>query len=463
MSSRFIEQIYSDDLDWQKLCQRLQSAVTLTTLILIAWQIGLYIARMLVEQQLNERTQQITSLGHCSVCRTPLVSKGWSKRRILTLVGWVRWKRRIGRCPRRCSGGLSAPFDHVLGIQPHQQTSTELMRLGCLLAISLPFERAAWLLHQMSGIRVSNDTIWHWVQSFGKQSQIQLEGRIQRAMNGQLPAIETQDMMLEAMPLAIAADGVTVPFRSHPRSPTGKTVWREVKVVILARLGEHQTKSDETVSRLHQKRLVAVLGDIDDLQPRLQLEAVQQGFKTAAQVVWISDGARGFWRLYQDSFADRAVGVLDFYHAVQHLWKAASAYQDGNPARNPQMWFERMRDQLRRGSSKRIVKELDWLVKSKNTSEAAKRSLSQVRDYLNTHQEHMQYPRYRKMGVSIGSGMVESACKWLVQQRFKGTGMRWSEDGFNHLLHLRLDWNNQRFDSLFAEETLALNLYSPNH
>lgn len=56
----------------------------------------------------------------------------------------------------------------------------------------------------------------------------------------------------------------------------------------------------------------------------------------------------------------------------------------------------------------------------------------------------------------------ESACKWLIQQRFKGTGMRWSEPGFNHLLHLRLAWVNQRFDLLFAEHPLTLDLHSPN-
>jgi hypothetical protein len=49
-----------------------------------------------------------------------------------------------------------------------------------------------------------------------------------------------------------------------------------------------------------------------------------------------------------------------------------------------------------------------------------------------------------------------------IQQRFKGVGMRWSEDGFNHLLHLRLAWVNQRFDSLFSDESLVLTLYSPN-
>ena len=60
------------------------------------------------------------------------------------------------------------------------------------------------------------------------------------------------------------------------------------------------------------------------------------------------------------------------------------------------------------------------------------------------------------MGLPLGSGMVESACKWLIQQRFKGVGMLGREDGFNHLLHLRLAWVNGRFDNLFP--TLA----SPN-
>lgn len=121
-----------------------------------------------------------------------------------------------------------------------------------------------------------------------------------------------------------------------------------------------------------------------------------------------------------------------------------------------------MRHRLRHGFGKGIIKELDWLSKSKNTSEATKPILRRVRDYLTTHLEHIQYQIFKKRGLPIGSGMVESACKWLIQQRFKGTGMRWSENGFNHLLHLRLAWVNGRFDPLFADESLELKLYSPN-
>jgi S-adenosylmethionine/arginine decarboxylase-like enzyme len=70
------------------------------------------------------------------------------------------------------------------------------------------------------------------------------------------------------------------------------------------------------------------------------------------------------------------------------------------------MWFERMRHQLRHGFSQRIIKELNWLVKSKNTSEAAKPILCQVRDYLKTHLLHIQYRQFKKQGLPIGSGMV---------------------------------------------------------
>jgi len=58
--------------------------------------------------------------------------------------------------------------------------------------------------------------------------------------------------------------------------------------------------------------------------------------------------------------------------------------------------------------------------------------------------------------------MVESACKWLITQRFKGVGMRWSEAGLEHLLALRVAWVNQRFDVLFADDDLSLPIISPN-
>ncbi|NJP10662.1 MAG: ISKra4 family transposase [Leptolyngbyaceae cyanobacterium RU_5_1] len=456
------QSVRPDTAEWQHFYEKLQTSTTLASLVLTAWQIGLWFAKTLVEQQLNERVKRPDVWGDCSTCGSRLQSKGFVSRRMLTLIGWVEWKRRVGRCPNRCSGSYSTPFDSVLAITPYQQTSTELVRLGCLLAVFLPFELAVEVLVQLCGIRISDDSVWHWVQTFGQQAMQQVDTDLVDLANGVEPTCESLEPALAVLPLVIAADGVSVPFRPHPGITSGKIRFREVKLALIARLKQGQTRTGKTVTRLHQRRLVAVLGDINDLQPRLQLEALRQGITTAAQVAWISDGARGFWRLFDQCFAQLAVGILDFYHATQHLWQAADAYGKTIPQRSPQTWFEQLRHRLRHGSVLGIIKELRHLLKYSSTPASAKPTLKRVHQYLSTHRFHLQYRHFKKLGFPIGSGMVESACKWLITQRFKGTGMRWSEPGFNHLLHLRLAWVNGRFDSLFADFPLTPTLYSPN-
>ena len=149
-----------------------------------------------------------------------------------------------------------------------------------------------------------------------------------------------------AWPLALGADGVMVPFRPEGGNPRGKIRWREIKVGVLARLGQHRTRTGHIVTRLQQRRLVAVLGDIDALKPRLWLEALRQGIVHAPQVVWLSDGGRGLWRLFAERFANHARGILDFYHAAQQLWKGAAAWLDGRTTQ-AHRWFGWARHRLR--------------------------------------------------------------------------------------------------------------------
>ena len=49
----------------------------------------------------------------------------------------------------------------------------------------------------------------------------------------------------------------------------------------------------------------------------------------------------------------------------------------------------------------------------------------------------MDYPEYEANGWFIGSGAVESACKTVMGQRLKGSGMRWSEAGSHAVCHER--------------------------
>ena len=96
--------------------------------------------------------------------------------------------------------------------------------------------------------------------------------------SGQTVTPEALDDRLATLPLAIGADGVMVPFRPTPKTPTGAIQWREVKVGILARLGTRVTRAGKTVPQLLRRLLVAVLGTIDDFIPPLQLEATRQGW-----------------------------------------------------------------------------------------------------------------------------------------------------------------------------------------
>jgi hypothetical protein len=265
---------------------------------------------------------------------------------------------------------------------------------------------------------------------------------------GELPPEEPLEAELATLPLALGADGVLVPFRPAGGQPTGKTAWREVKVGVLARLGQHRTRTGKVVARLYQRRLVAVLGDIDALKPRLWFEAVRQGILHAPQVVWLSDGARGLWRLFEERFSTHATGVLDFYHAVQNLWKGAAAWLDGRTSR-ARTWLGWARHRLRHGKPDGVLADLADALEVEGLPDSARETLMTVYAYLDRHRDHIDYEAYKALGLPLGSGMVESACKWLIQQRFKGVGMRWSEEGCNHLLHLRLAWVNGSFETLF--------------
>ena len=108
-----------------------------------------------------------------------------------------------------------------------------------------------------------------------------------------------------------------------------------------------------------------------------------------------------------------------------------------------------MRHRLRHGEPDDVLGDLVEALEIEGLSERSRETLEKVYGYLEKHREHIDYAMYKELGLPLGSGMVESACKWLIQQRFKGVGMRWSESGVNHLLHLRLAWVNGTFEELF--------------
>lgn len=71
-----------------------------------------------------------------------------------------------------------------------------------------------------------------------------------------------------------------------------------------------------------------------------------------------------------------------------------------------------------------------------------RRVLHQNVGYFTKHQEHMNYPEYRKRGWPIGSGVVEAGVKQF-NKRVNGTDQFWNEAGIEPVLSLRAMWLSQ--------------------
>jgi hypothetical protein len=78
------------------------------------------VARLIVQPELARRAIEPTQWPDCPNGGAHLHSKGFEERRIVTLVGEVKWSRRVGRCPHSCHGSQRIPLDQSLGICAYQ-------------------------------------------------------------------------------------------------------------------------------------------------------------------------------------------------------------------------------------------------------------------------------------------------------------------------------------------------------
>jgi hypothetical protein len=117
--------------------------------------------------------------------------------------------------------------------------------------------------------------------------------------------------------------------------------------------------------------------------------------------------------------------------------------------RKAKTWFTQARHCLRHGQMPEVLQDLLAATALPDLPDSTRDTLTRVYAYLDRHRDHIDYECLKDLGLPIGSGLVESACTWLIQQRFKGVGMPWAEESFTHLLLLRLAWVNGRFDTCF--------------
>lgn len=194
--------------------------------------------------------------------------------------------------------------------------------------------------------------------------------------------------------------------------------------------------------KIKNREVVATTGNAQEFGRLLVARAWRLGLFQAQRKGFVADGGSWLWTLFVTSFKPFGFeGILDIIHAVTHVFAAAMADRD-----RAEGWtiYHRWITWIWQGQVSRVIEELQArtleLGKPTNTDKdtSPRRIVASTLTYLQNHQQYMNYPRYRELGLPLTSSVMESTMKEL-NYRVKGTEKFWSQPGAEALLQLRSD------------------------
>ena len=183
------------------------------------------------------------------------------------------------------------------------------------------------------------------------------------------------------------------------------------------------------------------------------------GAAKAKLVTFVSDGAPWIWDRLEwvqkrvGLKADRVVQVLDWCHGVHHVSLALAGL--GMKEQERKQLYRQLRRWLKAGQVYKVTAELSWRAEGCSPQSEVWTAIR----YLEKHAEagHMKYRHFRKLGVALGSGAIESTVRRVLNLRMKGNGMLWKEDNAEAMLVLRAAALSGRWDETLehSRERLA--------
>lgn len=220
----------------------------------------------------------------------------------------------------------------------------------------------------------------------------------------------------------------------------------EVKVGRTFRQSDCKVKqSKEERGAINRSDYVAQLTDsdsfIDLFKPRLCPYK-----ELSERMVFLTDGAVWLDNWVRSDFP-RATQILDFFHVLERLGKLAAVFFDCPKQR--QAWLEEHRKNLLEKGPQVVIEQIQKLeTRSQANAEQVRQT---TLTYLSNNLHRMDYAEYQKRGLYIGSGATESAHRTLIQDRMKRSGQRWSIEGANHMLNLRVCYKSDRWQKVVDE------------
>src|SRR5450432_441203 len=76
-------------------------------------------------------------------------------------------------------------------------------------------------------------------------------------------------------------------------------------------------------------------------------------------------------------------------------------------------------------------------------------------DYFHRNALRMRYPKFRRLHLFVGSGVIEAGCKTVIGKRLKQSGMFWTVAGANAIIALRCHRLSRKFEDYWTSRSHA--------
>ena len=377
-------------------------------------------------------------------CGGQAVYAGSRPRTLTTVLGLVTLRRAWYHCAA-CKRGL-APRDRQLGLLPGGALSPGLAEMTALAGAEVSFARAAGLLSGLAGIAVSARTVERSAEASGAAARAAAEAESAAIRGRRIRPLPPREPLPDM--LYVETDGTGVPVRPSEtagrqgKGADGTAGTREVKLArffTVSRLDDDGSPATDPGSSTY----VATFDGKDALAPLVKAEYLRRGGDHHRQVVALGDGAAWIWTMAADLYP-HATCIVDIYHAREHLHDLAAHLAFITP--DPAQWLAARLEELDAGDIEAVI----GAARSYPLEGAKASELDTKAGYFEHNIHRMRYARFRKLGMFTGSGHIEAACKQIVVQRAKQSGMHWTVDGAASIIALRTQHASGCWDELWA-------------
>ena len=341
------------------------------------------------------------------------------------------------RISEGCSPNAQSEVGRLVGLLPIEQSRAELARQGLDLDEKAIRRIAGELGAQMLATRTRD---------------------LMRFRRGELPA----GPEFQGKSVAVGIDGgrlrvrtvvETIRVGGKRRRKKFRIEWREPKVVILFEVDKK--------GRMVRGSRPVIDGTLQGPDALIELTAFhlhRMGAAGARVVTFVADGAPWIWKRLDWVIAQvkldpgRVVEVLDWCHAVHHLSVALADLPLTEGQRKG--LYQRLRGLLKAGKSREVIAELKVLAVKQPDDSPMWREIR----YLTKHSDagRLRYPSFRRRGVPLGSGAIESAIRRVLNLRLKGNGIYWTENNAEAVFQLRAAVVSGRWEEIVEHTRAAM-------